>query len=288
MNRRPATDRSLRAVLPALALLTALSIFTQASSAQDDMRYRKVTIDQASCDVGVLYKVRPGGLDVVVSAIATGQGAEFRKWKVTDIRLRIGSAKIRPHAEGKFFVNKESFFRVPAAVVFAALGTQVTGQGNSLAQGITRAGATVGLGLLALTAKGDIAGERCVFKVEDPLATSINESIDAIEITVQNDDMHAKELIEVGLEKPEQAPALAPEYGKLTQDELRAAINAMAVQVGEFEKEKEGLRRGVDPRYDELQRKIDFLETRRGIAYKIWFERKQEGAIEGPATEAAE
>jgi hypothetical protein len=262
-----------------ISIVALVLLFASFASAQDNIRYRRIELDDASCDVGILYTARPGGVDIAVSAIATGRGAEFRKWEVTDIRLRIAGGKLRPSAEGKFFVNKESFFRVPSAVVFAVLGSQIPAYGSGLNKGITRTGAAIGLGVLAFTAKGDIAGQKCVFDIDDKLAGAIDPATDAVEITIADNGIHRRHTVEVRLDRPSEPSAAAPDFGAMNQDELRNTINALAMEAGILRKEQSACKRGADPRYDELQRKIDDIEARRGLAYKLWYDR--EGAAAG-------
>jgi hypothetical protein len=257
-----------------LAILVSAVCVAASALAGEDMRYKRFDLDQASCDVGILYKERPGGIDIDVAAIATGRGSEFRKWEVTDIRLRISGGKLRPSAEGKFFVNKESFFRVPSAVVFAVLGTQIPAYGNAWNKTVTRAGAAIGLGVLAFAAKGDIAGRRCVFSLDRAVAGRIDDRTDAVEITIADSFLHLSYTVEAPLVRPGLPTAPAPDYGRLTQDELRNTINALAMEAGMLRKEQAAYKRGEDGRYDELQRKIEDIETKRGIAYKFWYERE--------------
>ena len=181
-------------------LITAAIILSTASLAagetpKDIQEYGRLELDRATCDVGVLLKPRPDGMDVIVAAIATGRGAEFRKWKVTGIWLSIGGEKFRPDAEEKFFVNKESLFRLPAAVVFAVIGAQIPASGSDLQKGITRTGAAIGLSILAFTAKGDITGQKSVFRLDGAAAARIAEGRDFVEITVENEDLRAKQSV---------------------------------------------------------------------------------------------
>lgn len=263
-----------KAILAVLISCVASSAF-----AGGDMRYRRIGLEDAACDVGLLYSPRSSGADIVVSAIATGKGAEFRKWEVTDMRLRTPAGRLRPSAEGKFFVNKESFFRVPAAVVFAALGTQIPASGNTFSKGITRTGAAIGLGVLALTAKGDMAGRRCVFSLDAAAAAEVAGGDVCVEITIENRDLHLKRSVEACLGKPEAGPAKAPDYGAFTQDELRSSINALGMEAEMLRKEQAAFKGGADGQYEEMQRKIDDIETRRGIAYKVWYERDREESV---------
>ena len=132
-----------------------LAVWPISAYAQDEeVQYKSFKLDKETCDAAILYRNTGDGLFVGVSAITLGKGAEFRKWEVTDIRLRINGRAVRPDKSEPFFTTKESFFRFPAAVLFAAVGALGTYSGSGLSQGISAAGMAIGLGLLVLQAKG--------------------------------------------------------------------------------------------------------------------------------------
>jgi len=243
-----------------------------AVSAQD-IEYRQFRFEKVSCDAAISYKTSEKGLDIAVSAIAYGKGAEFKKWSVTDIRLNIDPERIRPDIRGKFYVDKESLFRYPAAIVFAAIGTQVGSSFSGLGEGITKAGATIGLGLLTLQAKGSIAGENSVFNLDWNTVDKIYEGRDFIEITVENIDAHLKEKIRVGL-RNELSKEKRFDYSNMRQDEIMQMIETLEGQIDILRKNQEKYKSGINPEYEEIQQKIEELELERGMAYKTWLERQ--------------
>ena len=263
-----------------ITALSAILFFAPPSFCDEEVHYKKFNLDdKATCYVGVLYQDAPEGINkgmnIGVSAIAIGKGAEFRKWNIPDIRLSIAGEKIRPAQLDKFYVTKESFFRVPAAILFAAIGTQLNMSGSSFEQGLGKAGAAVGLGLLVLQAHGEIAGEKCAFSLNKETVDKISKT-DAVEITVEHEGMHLKYRIKVGIIKGPSDIKQWFDYKNMSQDGLRQLMDTLEAQVATLEKNQAGYKYGSDPEYDELQRKIERLETERGIAYKLWFEREQE------------
>ena len=260
-------------IVIALSVPLILSFFPQAAFPQEEeIQYKKFKLEKVSCDAGILYKYTPEGMKIGVSAIATGKGAEFRKWSVTDIRLRVNQAAIRPDESGKFFVTEASFFRVPAAVVFAAIGTQIDVGGTDLEKGIGKAGAAIGLGLLVMQAHGDIDGQRCVFNLDKGTVSAIEAGRGAVEITMEDPDEHLTEVVKIGVVKPAIGPEEKLDYKNMSQDELIGLVDRLEGEVAGLEKDQGSYKYGVDPEYDELQQKIERLQTERGIAYKTWFE----------------
>lgn len=208
-----------------------------------------------------------------VSAVPFGKGAEFRKWRITDIRLAIGTNRVKPGQTNKFFVKKESFWKYPSAVLFAVIGAQMPAAGSNLDRVITRTGAAIGLGILTLAAEGDIAGERCIFNLDSARADRIIEGVDAIVITVENADIHRKETIAIGLARSPAATVTCDECAGLDQPGLKKLADDLAGEAKALETRQSALSSRSDPQYDVLQREIDRLETKRGIAYKMWLER---------------
>ncbi len=265
----------MRNIASALSLALILSFFSPtAFPEEEEMQYKKFNLENVSCDAGILYKDTPYGMRVGVSAVATGRGAEFRKWSVSDIRLRIGRKAVRPDAAGKFFVTKESLFRVPAAVVFAAIGTQIDVDGTALEKGIGKAGAAIGLGLLVMQAKGDIDGMQCSFNLDKDTAASIESGRDAIEITMENPELRLKETVKIGIVRPSAGAEKRFDYSGMGQDELIAFVDRLEGEVAGLEKDQGSYKYGRDPEYDGLQRRIEELQAERGIAYKTWLERQ--------------
>ncbi|GEM_PF-1567651 len=240
---------------------------------QEDLDYRKFKLDNETCDVAVLYRDTKDGADVAISAIAMGKGANFRKWLVTDVRLRSGEDRIRPDDYGKFYVRQESFFRLPAAVLFAALGTQINVSGSSLNQGIGKAGAAIGLGLLAWAAKGDIEGYKCLFRLNKDIADRIKAGRVFAEIKVENQDEHLQDTIKIGIAKQASRADNKAKYEKMGQDELAKLIAHLGWRAKTLEEEQSSYKYGVDPKYDEIQSRIEDIETQRAVAHEIWFEK---------------
>lgn len=265
-----------RGTLIPITIFASTFLFLQNAFSQDEIQYKKFNLDTAICNVAVMYKRTPETMDVGVSAIATGMGAEFKKWNVTDMNLSIGGGKIKPERSGKFYAKEKSFFRVPAAVLFAALGTQVKTTGSDLEQGIAKAGVAAGLGLLVLQAHGEITGARCIFRLNRETVDKITKPKDAIEIMVENEEMHAKYKIKIGIAGLPLKAKPRFEYDKMSQEELLNLVAVLEGQVKILEKNQASYKYGSDPEYDEIQRKIERLETERGMAYNVWFEREQE------------
>ncbi|MBN1526217.1 MAG: hypothetical protein JW919_01345 [Candidatus Omnitrophica bacterium] len=244
--------------------------------ADEEMQYRKVKVENAACELGILYKKTGEGMDIGVSAVATGRGAEFRKWKVTKIKLKIGSERIRPDVSGKFFVRQESFMRVPAAVLFAIIGAtyQAPDGTSKFDENLGRIGLALGLGLLVLQAKGDIPGERRIFRLGKETAGRIAYGKDAIEITIENPEKHQVRDIAVGITRPPAEAEAAPGYDKMTRDELGRLVDELGSKVAALERRQSDYKYGRDPQYDEIQSKIEGLRTEQGKVFKIWAEKE--------------
>lgn len=255
--------------LSILALFASSPLFSQ-----EEIEYKKFKLAESSCDVGIRYKKTSDGFIVGVSAIATGKGAEFRHWKASDIKLNIDGKRFRPDKEGKFYVTEESFFRVPGAIVFAALAAY--GDYRSVQEGIGRVGVALGLGLIALQAKGEITGERCAFNIPDDMVQKIKEGRDSIDIIIENEGLHLKETIKIGLIIPTTESTAKYNYDKVSQGDLLKLVDTLKEKISSLEQEQTSYKYGRDPEYDDIQRKIEKTETERGMAYKTYLERKQE------------
>jgi hypothetical protein len=255
------------------ALLAALPV-----QASEEYQYKNFKMDNETTNAAIRYDTSPNGLDVTVSSVAMGKGSEFRKWEVTDIRLRIAGQAVRPVNYGVFYVTRESIFRYPAAVLFAAIGA-TTVSGSTLKGAITDVGAAIGLGLLAAQAKGEITGEHASFKLPADLASKIGPG-DAIEITVEDKEMHWKDVIKTGLLAPSmlsQAPRT--DYSAMSQAQVSGAIDTMKSEIESLETQQASYKYGEDPRYDDIQQKIEHLETERGLAYKVWYQRENKDRL---------
>jgi len=169
-------------------------------------QFESLEKDKTTCNIGIVYKETPEGMEVDVSALATGKGAEFRQWDVTDIKLDINGAIIYPSDTSKFYTRKESIFRWPAAVVFAALGVMNEGPGDNrsdLALGIDKAGMAAGLGLITSQAKGELTGLKCKFILDKNMAAEIYEG-NIVKIVAENRDRNKKVRFKIEMEMEDQ------------------------------------------------------------------------------------
>jgi hypothetical protein len=245
--------------------------------AQDEeVQYKKFKLDKETCDAAILYKKADDGMLVGVSAITLGKGAEFRKWEVTDIRLRVAGRAIRPDKSEPFFTTKESFFRIPAAVLFAAIGAMGDYGGSGLSQGISAAGMAIGLGLLVMQAKGEITGERATFRLDRATVDQIDQGRDTIEITMENEQMHWKDTVRTGLAPRPSRSGGNYGYDKMSSEELQWIMDKLEDRAGALEKEQSNYSYGSDPQYDDIQHQIEDMQTRRAVAYSIWFDRNRQ------------
>ena len=264
-------------MLPMKKILTAcalLCLFGGTVFSQEEIEYKKFKLEDSSCDVGVRYKNTPKGMIIGVGAIATGRGVEFRKWSVSSIKLNIGGKRFKPDKEEKFYVTEESFWRIPGAIVFAAIGILGDYSNNDFENAIGKAGVGLGLGLIALQASGEIGGVRCIFNIPPEAVSAIKEGQDAIEINIENEGLHLKDTIKIGLIMPKDEMLERYNYDKMSQEGLLGLVDSLKGQIAALEDEQTVYKYGRDPRYDDIQRKIEGLETERGMAYKAWFERK--------------
>lgn len=253
-------------------LLAAFIVLSSGSAiSQEEIQYKKFKLEQASCDVGLSYKKTDAGMKIGVSAIATGNGAQFRKWKVTDIKLNIDQERLRPDKTGSFFVREESFWRVPSAVLFIALGIADSGAGGG--KGIGRAGMALGMGFLALAAKGDIEGARCGFDLDRATAEKIQDGRDTIEIRLENDTLHVSDSVSIGIPKTPAESVERRDYAGMSGDELLKLVDSLKARTAALSKEQESYKYGVDPEYDRIQRDMETLEAKRGMAYKVYLEK---------------
>ncbi len=259
------------------ACLLAAIVATPDYSYQEEIHYRNVKLENCECHIGIVYTKARDKNSIAVSAVATGKGAEFRKWNVSSIRLVVDGDRIRPDSEERFYVTKESLFRVPAAVLFAAIGIAagVNTGGSGLEKGVAAAGLGLGMGLLVLAAKGEINGTKSVFTVNKELDNSIKTDRDFIEITAEDEGMHLKETFKIALMKPFYAPGPSADYAKMSEAELSSALNSMRGRLAVLEEEQSSYRYGSDPEYDIIQRKIEDIQAERGIAYMLWLKKKE-------------
>jgi hypothetical protein len=67
------------------------------------------------------------------------------------------------------------------------------------------------------------------------------------------------------------------ELNRMSQDELIGLVDSLEGEVTLLEKDQSSYKYGIDPQYDELQRSIENIQTRRGMAYRLWLERRKKG-----------
>ena len=172
-----------------------------------------------SCDLGILYRETEEGLEVEVAGVATGKGADLRRWEISDIKLDVEGAYIRPVSNNFFYGERKSIFALPAAFVFAAIGTQYEMYGNNcssgqlchvtghpergaIATGIDKAGMTVGLGLLAAQAKGEIRGLKSVFKLNKDEAILFGKNSARIRFVLEDNSTSRKKKLSTSIVEP--------------------------------------------------------------------------------------
>lgn len=256
--------------------LTYIALAASPSFSQEEMEYKKFKFDESSCDVGVHYKSTKDGLSIGVSAIATGRGAEFRKWEVSYIKADIDGRRFRPDKESKFYVKEESLFRVPAAVVFAAIGAFGEYGGNNLNNNLSKIGVGLGMGLIALQANGEITGERCIFNIPSDRLDKIDEGRSFLEILIKNEGLHIEKSIKIAIIKPSGELSDRYNFADMTQAGLSDLMAALKGKIAVLEKEQMDYKYGEDPEFDVIQKKIEGYETERGMAYKAWFKKNLE------------
>jgi len=130
------------------------------------------------------------------------------------------------------------------------------------------------MGLIALQAKGEITGERCVFNIPPDELDNIVEGRDYINILIENEGLHLKESIKIGIIKPSGELSDKYNFANVTRDGLSDLMNTLKDKITVLEREQADYKYGQDPEFDVIQKKIENCETERGMAYKAWFERR--------------
>lgn len=145
-------------------------------------------------DFGIAVNPAPeGGAKIEVSAMARGQGADFRRWIPQHAELILpDKQRITPISTEKTYFQKPSAISGVAPILFAALGSQyvgyaeqaeatpgqvcpVTGQverssgekHTGVPEVIDRTGMAAELGLLSSQAKGELEGQKSTFMLKD-------------------------------------------------------------------------------------------------------------------------
>jgi hypothetical protein len=134
----------------------------------------------------------------------------------------------------------------------------------------------VGLGLLVLQAQGDIAGERGVFKLDKALKDKISEGQDEIVIVVENTNIHERKTINIGIVKPVEGRAPKIDYGSMSKDALSKMADDLETRIRVLKDEQASYRYGEDPKYDELEERIEELQTEHALAYNARLRKESE------------
>jgi len=193
----------------------------QSSEFPEGIQHKDLQLDdQVKLDSGVHYQdTQDGGMNIDTTSLATGKGPDFRKWEVTDTTILIDGEKVKPVEKDKFYVPKESAMRNVAVAVFVGLGSQygdcaeeaesgevcpVTGEPMSegatrsgMDRAIDKAGMTAGLGLLASQAKGQIPGQKCLFKLDKQQAQKLKEGKAVLKVVMEHADSRARKKAEI-------------------------------------------------------------------------------------------
>jgi hypothetical protein len=261
-------------ILLSITLIASICMPLYAQTSEE-LQYKRVKLDDVTCDAGVACRKTPQGMDIVVSAIAFGKFQDFRRWRVEKIKLRIGDARIRPDNCQAFFVRKASFWKYPAAVLWAVIGSQYNGLNNygTFAEGAGKIGMAVGLGILTLQAKGDIPGQRCIFYLRGDAANSINYGVDSVRIDILNNDTNQTENITVILEMPSQAKYDSDGYNNMTKDQLSSKLGEFDGKIAGLEEELESCKSSPGKQCRDIQSTIDTNRARQAMVYKAWSEK---------------
>ena len=180
---------------------------------EEAVQYKKIEGDRtpSTCDAAVVYKPTLDGMDVDTAVAVTGKGADFRQWTVDDTTLRIDGELVTPSKKEKIYIEKESYFKGPAVAAFTALGAQyrrhaeeaesgevcpVTGEKKTAStkkrtdEAIDKAGMAAGMGLLASKAKGEITGQKAVFKLNREQAQKVIDKKAVLQVSAKNKSTH--------------------------------------------------------------------------------------------------
>jgi len=187
----------------------------------EEVQYKKVEGERVAVDTGVAYLKTPEGMDVTAATVATGKGADFRKWEVDDVRLNLDGDVVKPSEENDFYIEKESFARGAAAVTFTAIGSQYTRYADKAQSGevchttgekkettkkkdgaaaaIDRAGMAAGMGLLASQARGSIPAKKATFKLDKEQAKKVLDKKGELQVRARNETTHQEQTLKVPL-----------------------------------------------------------------------------------------
>ncbi len=255
--------------------LAAACISPLCAQTSEELQYKRVKLDDVTCDVGVAYRKTPQGLDIAVSAIALGKFEDFRRWRIEKIKLRIGDVRIRPDNCQTFFVRKASFWKYPAAVLWAVIGSQYSGLNDygTFAEGIGKIGMAVGLGILTLQAKGDIPGQRCIFHLRGDVANSINYGRDSVRIEIWNNDTNQTEDIAAALERPVRPQNDSDNYKNMTKPQLSSKLEEISERISGLEAELESCKSSPGKQCGDIQSTIDMARSEQAMAYKALSEK---------------
>ncbi len=193
---------------------------------------------------------------------------------MSDIKINSDGRRFRPDKESNFYVTEESLFRVPGAIVFAAIGAFGEYGGSNLNNNLSKLGVGLGMGLIALQAKGEITGKRCVFNIPPDKSDGIKEGRDYIEILIENENLHLKESIKIAIIKSSGELSDKYNFANINESGLSDLMDTLKDRIAVLEKGQVDYKYGQDPEFDVIQKRIESCETERGMAYRAWFERK--------------
>lgn len=193
----------------------ALADDKPAENTSEWLQYKSTGEKDFELNAGIRYERKPDGtVDIDVASMASGKGADFRRWEVVDIKLDVKGSAVRPKTHRKIYGSQESLFRAPAALVFAAIGAaygiygkECSSSGSTcavssgdhrgaVAKTIDTAGMAIGLGLLASQAKGEITGQKASFTLTNEEAKELK----GIKITVEHKTTNKKTKVTVPIE----------------------------------------------------------------------------------------
>lgn len=200
------------------AVICLLCLPALSEGTSEYLQHVVVREENTSCDFGILYRETEEGLDVEVAGVAIGKGTDVRRWEISDIKLDVEGVYIRPVSNNFFYGERKSIFALPAAFVFAAIGTQyemygddcssgqlcnVTGhpERGAIATGIDKAGMTLGLGLLAAQAKGEIKGLKSVFKLNKEQEALFKKNSARIRFVLEDNSTSRKKKLSADITK---------------------------------------------------------------------------------------
>ena len=105
----------------------------------DALAVKTVKKGKTTLEIGALPKVTKDGVEVDVMTYATGKGNNYRKWKITDVKMNVGGELLRRTKGDTCFVDVGEAATKPIAVIGTVLNTAVPG--DSYDEGSSQGGA---------------------------------------------------------------------------------------------------------------------------------------------------